>query len=485
MRPRQIVAATGGGAHASIDAVGSTETAVASVSCLRPRGRHIQVGLLLGDHATPPLPMGTVVAKELSIHGSHGMAARDYPPMLDLVASGAVQPRRLVGPVIGLHEAGAALAQMSQPAATAGVTVVRLGPELLTRTTRNGWGRPASRRTSVAATTAQEDLMTRTRSSLVALAALAPLLLAGCSSDGGGISLPTPTRSVTVSPTVPAPTRTPSRTASPSESPTEAPSETPTEPSESPTKTPKPTKSATPTPAPTETVTVTDTPTPAESETPTPSATPTPTPTPTPTETLSASPTPEPEAGDTSDDDSGIPSWVWWLLAALAIAAAIAIPLLVRASRRKAWHTELAAAEAEAAWLARELVPELRRNAGSIERLAGAWSAGGAERATAAEDALTGLTASAPDDASLARATTAPRRRTRLPSAAQRPRRGRRSGHGLRRAGCGRRRSRERFGDAPGKLISARMRERTDADLLLAHGPLVSSHPPARARCHP
>jgi alcohol dehydrogenase len=47
--------------------------------------------------------------------------------MLDLVASGAVQPRRLVGSVIGLDEAGAALAAMSRPATTPGVTVVSLG----------------------------------------------------------------------------------------------------------------------------------------------------------------------------------------------------------------------------------------------------------------------------------------------------------------------------------------------------------------------
>ena len=124
---RRVVAATGG-AHVSLDAVGSSDTAVASVLSLRPRGRHVQVGLLLGEHATPPLPMGVVVAKELSIHGSHGMAARDYPPMLDLVASGAVRPERLVGSVIGLAEAGAALAAMSRPASTPGVTVVRLGP---------------------------------------------------------------------------------------------------------------------------------------------------------------------------------------------------------------------------------------------------------------------------------------------------------------------------------------------------------------------
>jgi D-arabinose 1-dehydrogenase-like Zn-dependent alcohol dehydrogenase len=123
---REVVEATDGGAHISLDAVGSTDTAVASVSSLRPRGRHVQVGLLLGEHATPPLPMGVVVARELEIHGSHGMAARDYPPMLDLVASGAVRPDRLVGSVIGLGDAGAALAAMSRPATTAGVTVVRL-----------------------------------------------------------------------------------------------------------------------------------------------------------------------------------------------------------------------------------------------------------------------------------------------------------------------------------------------------------------------
>jgi alcohol dehydrogenase len=124
---RRVVDTTGGGAHVSLDAVGSTDTAVASVCSLRPRGRHVQVGLLLGEDATPPLPMGAVVAKEIEIYGSHGMAARDYPAMLDLVASGAVRPDRLVGSVIGLGEAGAALAAMSRPATTAGVTVVRLG----------------------------------------------------------------------------------------------------------------------------------------------------------------------------------------------------------------------------------------------------------------------------------------------------------------------------------------------------------------------
>lgn len=123
---RQVVDATDGGAHVSLDAVGTTATAIASVGSLRPRGRHVQVGLLLGEHAAPPLPMGPVVAKELSIHGSHGMAAVDYPAMLDLVASGAVDPLRLVGRTVPLAEAGAELAAMSTPAAGAGMTVVDL-----------------------------------------------------------------------------------------------------------------------------------------------------------------------------------------------------------------------------------------------------------------------------------------------------------------------------------------------------------------------
>lgn len=37
----RVLEATGGDAHVSLDAVGSTATALASVDCLRPRGRHV------------------------------------------------------------------------------------------------------------------------------------------------------------------------------------------------------------------------------------------------------------------------------------------------------------------------------------------------------------------------------------------------------------------------------------------------------------
>ena len=117
---------TGGGAHVSVDAVGHPDSALASVTSLRRRGRHVQVGLLLGGHAAAPLAMDRVVAQELEIHGSHGMPAHQYADLLALVGDGSLDPADLVGRVVTLEEAGAALAAMSRPARTVGMTVVRL-----------------------------------------------------------------------------------------------------------------------------------------------------------------------------------------------------------------------------------------------------------------------------------------------------------------------------------------------------------------------
>jgi alcohol dehydrogenase len=110
--------------HVSIDALGSAETADASVRALRRRGRHIQVGLMLGDAARTPPPWDLVIARELEIYGSHGMAAADYPAMLALVADGRLNPRLLVGDVIPLENAGQALTALDDRiAARAGITV--------------------------------------------------------------------------------------------------------------------------------------------------------------------------------------------------------------------------------------------------------------------------------------------------------------------------------------------------------------------------
>ncbi|WP_428954573.1 zinc-dependent alcohol dehydrogenase family protein [Streptomyces sp. cg35] len=111
---------TGGGAHLSLDALGSAATCAASVRGLRRRGRHVQVGLLPED---PVVPMGRALAWELELIGSHGMAAHAYPRMLEMVRGGLVRPELLVTSVIALGDAPRALASMGS-AAGAGVTVV-------------------------------------------------------------------------------------------------------------------------------------------------------------------------------------------------------------------------------------------------------------------------------------------------------------------------------------------------------------------------
>jgi len=93
---------------------------------------------------------------------------------------------------------------------------------------------------------------------------------------------------------------------------------------------------------------------------------------------------------------------VWWLLAALVVAACVGVPLVVRARRHGAWDRDLAAAEAEVAWFSRVLVPELRQGA-TAEHARGGWTVAEA-RVVAVEDRLTALLASAPDDVRRVRA---------------------------------------------------------------------------------
>jgi alcohol dehydrogenase len=123
----RVRALTGGGARVTLDALGSEATLVAGLAGLRPRGRHVQVGLLVGDQARPAVPLGRLVGQELSVHGSHGMAAADYPSMLARIDSGELRPGVLVGRVVGLERVGGELAAMSGPPAGAGMTVVSLG----------------------------------------------------------------------------------------------------------------------------------------------------------------------------------------------------------------------------------------------------------------------------------------------------------------------------------------------------------------------
>lgn len=114
---------TKGGAHVSLDALGHPVTCVNSINCLRKLGKHIQVGLLLAEHATPPIPMDNVVANELQILGSHGMQAFRYNAMMALILSGKLQPEKLLGKTIALEDAIDAMVDMDT-STSVGVTVV-------------------------------------------------------------------------------------------------------------------------------------------------------------------------------------------------------------------------------------------------------------------------------------------------------------------------------------------------------------------------
>jgi D-arabinose 1-dehydrogenase-like Zn-dependent alcohol dehydrogenase len=116
--PAAIIEATGGGAHLSIDALGSEPTCAASINCLRRHGRHVQVGLL---PTNPSLPMTRVIAYELTLLGSHGMPAHAYPAMLDMINAGSLRPDLLITRTITLGETPAAMMAMGS---APGVTII-------------------------------------------------------------------------------------------------------------------------------------------------------------------------------------------------------------------------------------------------------------------------------------------------------------------------------------------------------------------------
>src|SRR5690606_12651151 len=94
-----------------------------SIKNLRRRGRHVQVGLMVGDDATPKIPMAQVIGHEIEIYGSHGMQAWRYDAMLSMISSGRLAPQKLIAKRIRLDEAVPALMGLDQ-AETPGISVI-------------------------------------------------------------------------------------------------------------------------------------------------------------------------------------------------------------------------------------------------------------------------------------------------------------------------------------------------------------------------
>jgi alcohol dehydrogenase len=115
---------TGGGAHVSLDALGITASFENSLRSLRKLGRHVQAGMPVGAHATPPLPLlDLVYARQLSLHGTRGIAPHRFAALFEMIAAGHIDVGRLVTRTLPLSGLEAALREMDS-FQTHGVSVI-------------------------------------------------------------------------------------------------------------------------------------------------------------------------------------------------------------------------------------------------------------------------------------------------------------------------------------------------------------------------
>jgi alcohol dehydrogenase len=106
---------TGGGAHVSVEALGIPATVNGSIRCLRPLGRHVQVGMPVGHTARMEVDMSAVYQGNLALYGTRGMPAHKYPSLLSLITSGKVDMAPMIAREVGLSDVSAELAAFDGP----------------------------------------------------------------------------------------------------------------------------------------------------------------------------------------------------------------------------------------------------------------------------------------------------------------------------------------------------------------------------------
>ncbi|WGH78197.1 alcohol dehydrogenase catalytic domain-containing protein [Jannaschia ovalis] len=114
---------TGGGAHVSVEALGIPATVNGSLRCLRPRGRHVQVGMPVGHTARMDVDMSAVYQGNLALYGTRGMPSWRYPSLLGLITSGKVDMAPLIAREVALSDVSDELAAFNGPTSP-GVAVV-------------------------------------------------------------------------------------------------------------------------------------------------------------------------------------------------------------------------------------------------------------------------------------------------------------------------------------------------------------------------
>ncbi len=111
----RIVEITGGGAHVSVEALGIAATINASIECLRPLGRHVQIGMPMGHTARMEINMNAVYMKQLALFGTRGMPSWRYPSLLTLIETGRVDVTPIVARTVPLSGASAELRAFNGP----------------------------------------------------------------------------------------------------------------------------------------------------------------------------------------------------------------------------------------------------------------------------------------------------------------------------------------------------------------------------------
>lgn len=104
---------TSGGAHVSMDALGITATFNNSLRSLRKLGRHIQIGMPVGEHENVNLPLLELIySRQLQICGSRGLSPNGFAPLIELIEAGKIDTSSLVSKEISLGDVPAALKTM-------------------------------------------------------------------------------------------------------------------------------------------------------------------------------------------------------------------------------------------------------------------------------------------------------------------------------------------------------------------------------------
>ncbi len=118
---------TKGGAHVSVECLGTAATWMPSILSLKTGGRLVRLGMTgIDEKGILPVPVDLMVGKELTIVGSMGMQARCYPEMLRMVESGKISPSSLVTQEVSMDQLNGVLDEMTN-FNTLGYSVLTMG----------------------------------------------------------------------------------------------------------------------------------------------------------------------------------------------------------------------------------------------------------------------------------------------------------------------------------------------------------------------